>query len=78
MRVGQRKRMQQKNIGSTIRSSNGTYETVVENPYGLVDYAGEEFHPPASLLYGPAYLCVAACHLVLTASQCRQISGAQF
>jgi hypothetical protein len=57
-----------------IRGSDGTYETVVENRYGLVDYAGEEYHPVVSLLYGPAYLvcCWLAIRLFLHRSAANQ------
>jgi hypothetical protein len=37
----------------------GHSETVVvDNPYGIGDWITEEYHPVASLLYGPAYLAV--------------------
>jgi hypothetical protein len=57
-----------------VRTPDGHYETIVENPYALVDYAWEEYHPVASLLYGPAYLmsCWLAIWLFLRRSASNQ------
>jgi hypothetical protein len=41
-----------------IRNADGSWETVVENPYGFGDWIAEDYHPIESLLYGPAYLVV--------------------
>jgi hypothetical protein len=41
-----------------IKNADGSWETVVENPYGIGDWMEEDYHPVGSLLYGPAYLVV--------------------
>lgn len=39
-----------------IRNADGSYETAVDNPYGMVDWISEDFHPVQALFYGPTYL----------------------
>jgi hypothetical protein len=41
-----------------IKNADGSWETVVENPYGIGDWIEEHYHPVGSLLYGPTYLVV--------------------
>jgi hypothetical protein len=41
-----------------IKNADGSWETVVDNPYGSGDWIAEDYHPVESLLYGPAYLVV--------------------
>ena len=39
-----------------IRNVDGSWETAVDNPYGIGDWISEDYHPVQSLLYGPVYL----------------------
>jgi hypothetical protein len=41
-----------------IKNADGSWETAVDNPYGIGDWIAEDYHPVESLLYGPAYLVV--------------------
>lgn len=41
-----------------VRNADGSWETTVDNPYGIGDWIEEDYHPVESLLYGPAYLVV--------------------
>lgn len=41
-----------------IRNADGSYETTVDNPFGIGDWIAEEFHPVEALFYGPAYLAL--------------------
>jgi hypothetical protein len=41
-----------------IKNADGSWETVVDDPYGIGDWIAEDYHPVESLLYGPAYLLV--------------------
>jgi hypothetical protein len=41
-----------------IKNADGSWETAVENPYGIGDWIAEDYHPVESFLYGPAYLVV--------------------
>jgi hypothetical protein len=41
-----------------IKNADGSWETAVDNPYGIGDWIEEDYHPVGSLLYGPAYLVV--------------------
>ncbi len=39
-----------------VRNADGSYETTVDNPYGIGDWTSEEFHSFQALFYGPTYL----------------------
>jgi len=51
------------------KNADGSWETVVDNPYSFGDWISEVYHPVESLFYGPAYLVT--CWVAAWAFFCR-------